>query len=126
MVRIPLIHRPDEPVPVVHPRPIATTRPPLPLGAPARSVGVMRDLRAETRTLGMAIPNATQRSAARAAADEALKFPFGPDRYSGLRYVGIFSMRLVANEYDAIADELEAALAELAALAPLTAKAKVA
>lgn len=91
-----------------------TTLPPLPLGAPARSVAVLADLRAETRTLGMAIPDAPVK----------LRHP-APVRLrpEALALRSLDRLVATAAVYDHVADEVETALAELAELAPFTAKA---
>lgn len=90
----------------------ATTRPPLPLGAPPRSIAALAGLRAEAP-----VPSTRRRPAPKPAV------PFGPNRYAALEYTAFVSMRIVGDAYDAIADELESALAELAELAPFAAKA---
>jgi hypothetical protein len=68
------------------------------------------DLRAADRTLGMSRPPAPK--------------PFGPrvDRYAALELWG-GTVQMLVSEYDAMADEVETLLAELAELAPFTAKA---
>lgn len=85
----------------------ASPLPPLPLGAPARATAVLTDLRAADSGLGMRRPSAPG--------------PRLSQRTFALRSLD----RLVATVavYDHVADEIDAALAELAALAPLTAKA---
>lgn len=83
----------------------ASPLPPLPLGAPARATAVLTDLRAADRTLGMQRPAAPNR------------FPMR-DLMAARR-----AMFRTADLYADVAAEIEAALAELAALAPLTAKA---
>jgi hypothetical protein len=89
----------------LHPR---TSLPPLPLNAPARSVGVLLDLRAADGKLGM------QRQAA------PKPRPANPFAWQTASAALVHTLAVA---YDDIADELEAALAELAELAPYTAKA---
>jgi hypothetical protein len=85
-----------------------TPRPPLPLGAPARSVAAMAELRAADRTLGIRRPAAPKQR------------PANPFAWQTATAALVHTLAVA---YDDIADELETALAELAELAPFTAKA---
>lgn len=109
-MRVPLIHHPDELAEtraVAAKSRIATTLPPLPLGAPARAHAVLLDLRAADSGLGMRRPSAPG--------------PRLSQRTLVLR--SLSELVAIVTVYDHVADEIDAALAELVALAPLTAKA---
>lgn len=103
-----LLHRQhlDEAAPVERPRVIGSTLPPLPLGAPPRSVAALRELRAADRALGLQQPTPKPR----------------PNQSAMLTASGA-TVRTLRRVYDVTAAELEAALSELAELAPYTAKA---
>lgn len=112
-----LLHRPkrDEDVLLAacatsRPSPIATTLPPLPLGAPARAHAVLLDLRAADSGLGMRRPSAPG--------------PRLSQRTLALR--SLSELVAIVTVYDHVANEIDAAIAELMALAPYTAKAEVA
>jgi hypothetical protein len=87
---------------------VRTPRPPLPLGAPARSVATMAELRAADRTLGIRRPATPKQR------------PANPFAWQTATAALVHTLAVA---YDDIADELETALAELAELAPFTAKA---
>jgi len=88
-----------------------TQRPPLPLGAPARAVAALAEMRAAD------VPDAPV----------ALRYP-APVRVRQLPLLvaSAATVHRLAVAYDDVATELETALAELAELAPFTAKARVA
>lgn len=92
-----------------------TTRPPLPLGAPARSIAALAELRAADRAMGMRAP----------AAPDAPKqmTDWQRDAIFGLMRLHVRQARVYAGRYDSVATEVEALLAALAELAPFAAKA---
>ena len=102
--RPPAVEAPPERPRAVAARPL----PPLPLGAPARSVAVLADLRAADGRLGVRRPAAPKPR------------PANPYAWQTATAALVHTLAVA---YDNTADQLETALAELAELAPFTAKA---
>jgi hypothetical protein len=96
---------------------VRTPRPPLPLGAPARSVAAMAELRAEAPALDLRAANGTLGIRRQVAPRPRPANPFAWQTATAAL------VHTLAVTYDDIADQLETALAELVELAPFTAKA---
>jgi hypothetical protein len=96
----------------------STPRPPLPLGAPARSIAAMAGIRAEAPALDLRVANGTL--SMRRPPRSCEPRPANPFAWQTASAACVHTLAVV---YDDIADELEMALAELAELAPFTAKA---
>lgn len=116
-----LLHRHllDEAPPVEPLRPVpATTRRPLRIDEPARSIAALAGLRTEAPVLDLRTPAAPAKPQPMPA--------WQLDAIFGLMRLNVRKTRVYASRYDALATKVEALLAELAELAPFTAKAKVA
>jgi hypothetical protein len=97
-----------------------TSLPPLPLGAPARAVAAMAGIRAEAPALDLRVANGTL---SMRRPEPPKQRPANPFAWQTATAALVHTLAVA---YDDIADELETALAELAELAPFTAKAQVA
>lgn len=129
-----VLHRPplDEQQPVARPR-IATTLPPLDLGAPARAVGVLRELRAADPSPAEQIRHAIDMALAPLTA--LLETPQTDPRYKHRVFLVVdnanerlaklhtSTTHALDNTWWSVVAPVSSAAAELATLAPFTAKA---
>ena len=117
----------SRPAPAERPRGIDPQRTPLPLGAPARSVAALRELRAEApvepRTLGMRRPAPPKPPVRPPSRPRPVNPPLMADEVEDVALIAGLNVALAHRALD----DLERIAAELLAeLAPVVAKAEVA